>query len=79
MNRSGLHNKFLEKIYGSKQISLHNYQRNLFLIAAGKQGFGREKDVNRGKFTGSILVIFCCKELGKFASCAYILANGKPR
>ena len=36
------------------------------------QGFGREKDGNRGKFRGSILVIFCCKEFEKFALCRYI-------
>ena len=33
------------------------------------QGFGREKDVNRGKFIGSNLVIFCYKEFEKFAPC----------
>ena len=36
------------------------------------QGFGREKDGNRGEFKGSILVIFCCKECEKFALCRYI-------
>ena len=33
------------------------------------QGFGREKDGNRGKFIGSNLVIFCCKDFQKFALC----------
>ena len=33
------------------------------------QGFGREKDGNRGKSLGSNLVIFCYKEFEKFALC----------
>ena len=33
------------------------------------QGFGREKDGNRGKFIGCNLVIFCHKELENFALC----------
>ena len=33
------------------------------------QGFGREKDGNRGKFIGSNLVIFCYKEFEKFVLC----------
>ena len=33
------------------------------------QGFGREKDGNRGKFIGSNLVIFCYKEFEKFTPC----------
>ena len=33
------------------------------------QGFGREKDRNRGKFIGSNQVIFCCKEFDKSAQC----------
>ena len=36
------------------------------------QGFGREKDDNRGKFIGSNLVIFCYKEFEKFALCKSI-------
>ena len=31
------------------------------------QGFGREKDVNRGKFIGYNFVIFCYKEFEIFA------------
>ena len=33
------------------------------------QGFGREKDGNRGKFIGSNLVISCYKEFEKFVLC----------
>ena len=33
------------------------------------QGFGMEKDGNRGIFTSSNLVIFCFKEFEKFALC----------
>ena len=33
------------------------------------QGFGREKDGNRGKFIGANLVIFCYKEFEKFSLC----------
>ena len=36
------------------------------------QGFGREKDGNRGKFIGSNLVILCYKEFEKFALCKSI-------
>ena len=36
------------------------------------QGFGREKDGNRGKFIGSNLVIFCYKEFEKFILCKSI-------
>ena len=36
------------------------------------QGFGREKDVNRGKFIGYNLVIFCYKEFEIFALCKSI-------
>ena len=36
------------------------------------QGFGREKDVNRGKFIGYNLVIFCDKEFEIFALCKSI-------
>ena len=36
------------------------------------QGFGREKDGNRGKFIGPNLVIFCYKEFEKFALCKSI-------
>ena len=39
----------------------------LKLYVCFKQGFGREKDENRGEFKVSILVIFCCKEFEKFA------------
>ena len=37
-----------------------------------KQGFGREKDGNRGKFIGSILVIFYYKEFEKIVLCKSI-------
>ena len=33
------------------------------------QGFGREKDGNRGKFIGSNLFIFCYNEFQNFALC----------
>ena len=33
------------------------------------QGFGRDKDENRGKLIGFNLVIFCYKEFQKFALC----------
>ena len=33
------------------------------------QGFGREKDGNRGEFISSNLVIFCYKEFEKYALC----------
>ena len=36
------------------------------------QGFGREKNENRGEFKGYILVIICCKIFEKFALCRYI-------
>ena len=36
------------------------------------QGFGREKDENRGKFIGYNLVIFCYKEFEIFALCKSI-------
>ena len=36
------------------------------------QGFGREKDGNRGKFIGFNLAIFCYKEFEKFALCKSI-------
>ena len=37
--------------------------------SVSKQGFGREKDGNHGKFIGSNLVIFCYKEFGKSSLC----------
>ena len=40
-----------------------------FTVLFSLQGFGREKDDNRGKFIGSNLVIFCYKELDKFGLC----------
>ena len=46
----------------SQEISLHVFN----------QGFGREKDGNRGKFIGPNLVIFCYKEFEKFALCKSI-------
>ena len=36
------------------------------------QGFGREKDGNRGKFNGSNLIIFCYEEFEKFGLCKSI-------
>ena len=36
------------------------------------QGFGRERDGNRGKFIGSNLVIVCYKKFEKFALCKSI-------
>ena len=43
-----------------------------FLVDIFNQGFGREKDGNRGKFIGSNLVIFYYKEFEKFALCKSI-------
>ena len=34
-----------------------------------EQGFAREKDGNPGKFIGSSLAMFCCKEFEKLALC----------
>ena len=48
---------------------------NLTICHSRYQGFGRENDGNRGKFTGSNLFIFCFKESEKFALCN---ANRKP-
>ena len=42
---------------------------NLTICHSRYQGFGRENDGNRGKFTGSNLFIFCFKESEKFALC----------
>ena len=36
------------------------------------QGFGREKDSNRGKFIGFNLIIFCYKEFKKISLCKYV-------
>ena len=33
------------------------------------QGFGREKDGNRGKYINSNLVVFCYKEIERFTLC----------
>ena len=39
------------------------------ITAYFQQGFGREKDGNRGKFISSNLIIFCYKEFAKFVLC----------
>ena len=44
-------------------------KKGVFRNLAKFQGFGREKDGNRGKIIGSNLVIFCYKEFEKFALC----------
>ena len=48
--------------FSLKDKVLHN-NLCVFII----EGFGREKDGNRGKLIGSDLVIFCYKEFQKFA------------
>ena len=40
-----------------------------FWVYDRKQGLGREKNGNRGKFIGSNLVIFCDTEFERFALC----------
>ena len=56
-----------------RKIVIMDYTEHRELLLNDKdQGFGREKDENRGKFMGSNLVIFCYKEFEKLALCKSI-------
>ena len=60
--------KYPKNIYFPK-VNTKEINSGFFRI---NQGFGREKDENRSKFKGYILVIICCKVFEKFVLCRYI-------
>ena len=60
MSKLGQNSTAIKKQTGCRQVA------TIFYL---DQGFGREKDGNRGKFIGSNLVIFCYKEFEIFALC----------
>ena len=60
--------RFLPRIYINRENILSKDKEKTEEITIN-QGSEREKDENRGKFIGSNLVIFCYKELQKFALC----------